>query len=224
MQVIPVIDVRHGVAVRAAGGRRAAYEPLVTPLARSNDPVAVAKGYRSLFPFSTIYVADLDGIEGRGESIGLATRLCDALPKVAFWIDAGRTRPAADATYTTVIGSEVLSNADVNAIDRNAVLSFDMRGRTFLGPESLLSTPSLWPRRVVLMDLARVGMDAGPDLARIRHAVNDAPQAQVFVAGGIRDLADLRAARAAGAHGALIASALHAGKIKADDLDEIIGL
>jgi phosphoribosylformimino-5-aminoimidazole carboxamide ribonucleotide (ProFAR) isomerase len=104
------------------------------------------------------------------------------------------------------------------------VLSLDFRGDDFIGPPALLQRPHLWPARVIVMTLARVGADGGPDLARIAQIANLAPQAQVYAAGGIRDIADLRAARAAGAHGALIASALHAQKIKADDLEEITGL
>ena len=78
MDVIPVIDVRHGVAVHARQGQRAAYRPLETPLARGTDPVAVARGFLSLFPFRTMYVADLDGIEGRGRNAELPRQLAAA--------------------------------------------------------------------------------------------------------------------------------------------------
>ena len=66
MQIIPVIDVRHGLAVRAVRGDRSNYRPIVTPLSASADPVDVVRGYMRLFPFKALYVADLDGIEGRG--------------------------------------------------------------------------------------------------------------------------------------------------------------
>ena len=97
MDVIPVIDVRHGVAVHARQGQRDQYKPLETPLARGSDPVAVARGFLSLFPFRTIYVADLDGIEGRGRHEGLAARLTARLPGVEFWIDGGISTDAAAA-------------------------------------------------------------------------------------------------------------------------------
>ena len=45
MDVIPVIDVRHGLAVAAVRGQRADYRPLVTPLAAGSDPADVARGY-----------------------------------------------------------------------------------------------------------------------------------------------------------------------------------
>src|SRR5690349_11555373 len=48
MQIIPVIDVRHGQAVRAVRGDRSNYRALVTPLAVSADPLEVARGYLRL--------------------------------------------------------------------------------------------------------------------------------------------------------------------------------
>jgi len=50
MDVIPVIDVRQGIAVRAIRGCRADYQPLKTSLSESNKPEAVALGFRSLYP------------------------------------------------------------------------------------------------------------------------------------------------------------------------------
>ena len=49
MQIIPVIDVRHGLAVRAVRGDRSNYRPIVTPLSASADPVDVVRGYMRLF-------------------------------------------------------------------------------------------------------------------------------------------------------------------------------
>jgi uncharacterized protein related to proFAR isomerase len=71
MDIIPVIDVAHGVVVRAKRGDRANYKPIETPLSASTDPAAVAKALTALYPFSKIYLADLDGIEGRGRNVHL---------------------------------------------------------------------------------------------------------------------------------------------------------
>lgn len=241
MHIIPVIDVRHGIAVRAVAGDRAAYRPLVTPLVdpRRSDhragavpqsaaglsPLAVARGFRNLYPFETIYMADLDAIEGRHANVGAVAELTAALPHVQMWIDAGR-KPGEpwSTSAVSVFGSEVLDarHAD-RPIPDNAVLSLDFRGDTFVGPQALLAQSELWPSRIIVMTLARVGSDGGPDLARIAEIALRAPRCRIYAAGGIRDVSDLMAARDAGAAGALIASALHAQKIKADDLEEIIG-
>ena len=42
MDIIPVIDIRNGVAVRAVAGRRNDYLPLASPLARSSAPLKAA--------------------------------------------------------------------------------------------------------------------------------------------------------------------------------------
>ena len=82
MHIIPVIDVKGGVAVAARGGVRAEYQPLATPLAKGSDPVSIAQGYLGLFSFRSLYVADLDGIEGHGADLALVKRLSTALPGV----------------------------------------------------------------------------------------------------------------------------------------------
>jgi phosphoribosylformimino-5-aminoimidazole carboxamide ribotide isomerase len=49
------------------------------------------------------------------------------------------------------------------------------------------------------------------------------PKRRVFAAGGVRNIDDVRALKDSGASGVLIASALHAGKIKTGDLEQIAG-
>jgi HisA/HisF family protein len=230
MDVIPVIDVRHGVAVHARQGQRAEYRPLETPLARGSDPVAVARGFRSLFPFRTMYVADLDGIEGSGRDTELSDRLGAALPGVTFWIDDGDTARGSlsAAGVMPVIGSESLIGADDLKRLRSAppdrfVLSLDFRGETFLGPQALLDDAALWPVRVIVMTLARVGAGEGPDLQSLSGIIARAAARRVYAAGGVRTSGDLEALRAAGAAGALVATALHAETITAGDLEKIAG-
>jgi phosphoribosylformimino-5-aminoimidazole carboxamide ribotide isomerase len=231
MDVIPVIDVQHGIAVRATGGRRADYQPLKTPLATENDPVAVALGFRSLYSFAILYVADLDGIEGRGRNMTLPRRLADVLPGVELWIDDGSSacdaaaRLVAEPNTTMVIGSESLDEAGAAALrdiraDRY-VLSLDFKDDRFVGPPSVLENAEHWPDRVIAMTLARVGSEEGPDLNRIANLVARADCRRVYAAGGVRECSDIKALREAGAAGVLVATALHAGKITAGDLEGI---
>jgi HisA/HisF family protein len=234
MEIIPVIDVARGQAVRASGGNRDSYAPIVTPLAASSDPAVVAKGYARLHPFRKIYIADLDGIEGRGRNVHLVPALSRALPHADIWIDAGTaSRGAARAILaapvtTVVLGSETLETVSVlkdilAEASNRAVLSLDFRGDEFMGPQALLKDASLWPHNVIVMTLGRVGGAEGPDVDRIREIAKRAEGRRVFAAGGIRNRADLDAVRAAGASGALIATALHEQKITAGDLKEIAG-
>ncbi len=231
MDVIPVIDVRHGVAVHARQGQRDQYKPLETPLARGSDSVAVARGFLSLFPFRTMYVADLDGIEGRGRHEGLAARLAAALPGVEFWIDGGiisaDAGPARAGVLLPVIGSESLADDDLERLRKESrgcfALSLDFRGDSFVGPQALLDDAALWPERVIVMTLARVGAAEGPDPQWLSEIIARAGGRRVYAAGGVRHLADLETLRGVGAAGALVATALHTGTITAGDLIEIAG-
>jgi uncharacterized protein related to proFAR isomerase len=92
-----------------------------------------------------------------------------------------------------------------------------------MGPTALLNDVSIWPHHVIVMTLGRIGGSDGPDVARIRDIARRAEGRRIYAAGGIRHRLDLEAARAAGATGALIASALHDQKISAGDLREIAG-
>ncbi len=101
------------------------------------------------------------------------------------------------------------------------MLSLDFRGDAFQGSEEILAEPALWPQRVIVMTLARVGSGAGPDLQRIAAIRSIAGGRDIYAAGGVRGAGDLSALKAAGAAGALIATALHERRIVAADLDAL---
>lgn len=265
MQVIPVIDVRGGVAVAASRGDRARYRPLETPLAASADPLSVAEGLRALYPFATLYVADLDGIEGRGAGFAMQQRLAEAWPGSEIWIDDGSIGAGGDGSPPTptlptrgrgpvahdgndigplalsqggkahrsrsgvvnhIIGSESLSSLEDYhrarmAAGPTAPLSLDFRGDDFMGPPGLLDDAALWPERLIVMTLARVGSGEGPDMTRLASILARAEGRQVYAAGGVRSMGDLRELRDVGVAGALVATALHAGGITRDDLEAL---
>ena len=164
--------------VRAEKGQRDSYRPIVTPLCDGSDPVAIANGLRVLFPFPTFYIADLDAIEGRAPNTAALARLRAMPDTPELWVDAGLAdaeRLAAALSETLlcpVLGSE--SQPDVSLLRRfrdhpDLILSLDFFGDGFRGPASLLDQPDLWPQRVIVMTLARVGAAAGPDFARLEE-------------------------------------------------------
>ena len=238
MQVIPVIDVKGGLAVAARRGDRARYAPMVSPLAESADPVAVATGLRALFPFQALYVADLDGIEGRGADLETQRRLAEIWPG-ELWIDDGKIAPSPGAPapgegagpliksqllYHRVLGSESLTSVIDYETAREragtaAPLSLDFRGDDFIGPPELLANASLWPERVIVMTLARVGSGEGPDVTRLTSIIARAGKREIYAAGGVRDVNDLAKLQDIGAAGALVATALHTGGISRADLE-----
>ncbi|MEE7476201.1 hypothetical protein MHIMP23_07385 [Methylobacterium hispanicum] len=176
--VIPVLDLRHGRVVRARRGERDSYAPIETPLAKGSAPGAVAAGILAAFPAPILYVADLDAIiDGDPPDRAALEAIARACPGTALWVDAGFHDRAATEAFADaglgrpVIGSESQRDADlVRALGDRAVLSLDSRGAARLGPAALHEDAGLWPRDVIVMTLARVGADAGPDLDGIRSS------------------------------------------------------
>lgn len=233
MQVIPVIDVKGGLAVAARRGDRARYAPLESSLAESADPLAVAAGLRTLVPFRTLYVADLDGIEGRGADLETQRRLAEFWPG-ELWIDDGSMGECDPLTNKSealdpmikshVVGSESLKSLNDYQAARahkgiDAPLSLDFRGNDFIGPDELFADASLWPRRVIVMTLARVGSGEGPDVARVTSIIARAEKREIYAAGGVRNASDLAKLQDIGAAGALVATALHTGGVSRADLE-----
>jgi phosphoribosylformimino-5-aminoimidazole carboxamide ribotide isomerase len=230
MDVIPVIDLKAGSVVHARGGRRDAYRPIETRLSASSAPADVVTGLLRHAPFRHLYIADLDAIERRGHHDAVLRRLAHIAPALELWIDNGAATPESVEVWLDrnagclVIGSE--SQHDAALLRRvrahpRVLLSLDFRGDAFQGPDAILHDMSLWPRRVIVMTLARVGAAAGPDLDLLRAVIARAVDRQVFAAGGVRHAADLRALAASAAAGVLVATALHTGAITADDISDV---
>jgi len=206
---------------RAVAGRRAEYRPLETRLAASSDPCAVAEGFLRLHPFESIYLADLDAVLERGANDHALSRLAAAFPKVAFWLDRGRREPFAASNFGRVLGSESLAPylppPDLSR-ERDVILSLDLDVAGFRGPAELENRPELWPERVIAMTIERIGGGAGPDFERLALIKARAGARKVYAAGGVRGADDLSRLAELRIAGALVATALHEGRIGPKEL------
>ncbi len=227
MEIIPVLDLMGGSVVRARMGQRDQYRPIETPLAPTSTPVDVARGLMRLHPFRTLYVADLDAIGGGNGNDAVLQALRQAFAGVTLWVDNGIADVARAKAWLgrdlgcLVLGSE--TQRDVSLVaglteEPRAILSLDFRGSDFQGPRDLLADPACWPSRVIVMTLARVGSGAGPDLDRLAAIRVAAPERAVYAAGGVRDAGDLAALAHLGIAGALVATALHDGRLAAREV------
>ncbi len=227
--LIPVIDLKDGEVVHACLGKRDAYRPVRSRLCAGHAPVEVVGGFLRLHPFATVYIADLDSIERRGDNLTAIRAVRARFPRLDLWVDAGfGTAPAVLAWREgglgrPVVGTESLAAPEhwtgiVEAGAADVVLSLDFGAGEFLGPREVLAEPQSWPRDVVVMTLGRVGGAEGPDLDRVRAVRRRAGGRRVFAAGGVRDGRDVERLAEVGADGALLASALHDGRIGADDV------
>jgi phosphoribosylformimino-5-aminoimidazole carboxamide ribotide isomerase len=232
MRVIPVIDLKSGAAVHAVRGERERYRPLRSEIVSGSDPVRVARAVRDALGLDELYVADLDAITGGPPHHDVLAALA---PDARVMVDAGAADAAAVrpllelGVARVVVGTETLAGRA--ALDRlrtelpdaPLVLSLDLRARRVLSPDPGLAGlgaaealarlgPSGVPE-VIVLDLARVGSGAGPDVALVRELHVRFPELDLLAAGGVRDGADLRALAEAGAGGALVATAIHRGGI-----------
>jgi uncharacterized protein related to proFAR isomerase len=246
MLLIPVIDLMRGQVVRAMRGDRQSYRPIVSKLCAGSDPIEMARALCRHCASSRLYVADLDALTGGAAQADVLRGLLQALPALELWLDAGFADAAAAAALRDRIGPSagravpdapaarvvpVFASESLRSLsalrdafarpqpgDSPGVLSLDRRGGERLDPAGCWDHPELWPGRVIVMTLERVGADAGPDLDTLREVRARAPGAQLVGAGGIRHANDLARARDAGAHAWLVASALHDGRLAAADI------
>jgi uncharacterized protein related to proFAR isomerase len=228
--LIPVIDLMRGQVVRGRRGERQAYRPIVSSLCRGSEPLTVARALCEYSAASCLYLADLDALMGGPLQHEVLLRLLRGLPRaVELWLDGGfvdgdaahsllrslqqQSGDADSARLVPVFGSESLRSREAmaRAFARfpQAVLSLDCRGTQRLDAAGCWHAPGLWPQRVIVMTLERVGAADGPDLQTLRELRALRPQATLIGAGGLRSPADLAQAEQAGAAAWLVASALH---------------
>ena len=237
MRVIPVIDLKGAVAVHAVRGERERYRPLHSEIVAGFDPVEVTRAVRDTLGLDELYVADLDAIAGgSADRVTIAALAHEARAMVDAGVtgfaEAGRMLELGAARV--VVGTETL--ADERALERMRsalpdaplVVSLDLRDGRVLSPqpalrrlraaEALERLARSGVREAIVLDLARVGSGAGPDVALVRELGDRVPELELLAGGGVRDVADLRALADAGAAGALVATALHSGAIGRGEL------
>lgn len=231
MRIVPVLDLRGGIVVHARGGARAGYAPLSSPLVEGCEPVAVARALCEVCGDARLYVADLDALAGAPADEATLRELASVAQP---WVDAGATTPGRAAALlragaarnvlgTESIEPEVLTGRVCGATGPPLALSVDLRDGRLISPDPALagSDPAaavplalaLGVREVLVIDLALVGNGSGPPLRAVAELAAALPGIAVYAGGGVRDNADLRALESVGAAGALVATALHDGRL-----------
>ena len=223
MHLIPVIDLKNGIAVHAKLGLRDHYLPLHTPLCSSANVDDVITAFLNLHPFKMMYLADLNAITHTGDNENLIRRLLQQYPEIIFWIDSGyQAQPSKFvglSNYQAVLGSECYPDDKLAALalfEKNFILSLDFSAQLKpLGSLRLFNETALWTEKVIVMTLSRVGSGAGVDIDSVQTFQRMDKDKTIVASGGIRDSADLLALKAIGVEYALCASALHSGAINA---------
>lgn len=240
MRVLPVLDVLNGHVVRGIAGRREEYRPIQSILTNSTEPLAVADAVRKHFGLTEFYLADLDSILGEPPAAALYEELRAA--GCRLWVDSGirQFRDAAPVAATgvevvvagleTLVGPDVLRQLCAEYGSERVAFSLDLREGQPLGDYTAWRSASAEEiaaeavdagvRRIILLDLARVGTGLGTGTESIlTRLTRRYLGVDWIVGGGVREAADLRRLKEAGAAAVLIASALHDGRLRREDLN-----
>jgi phosphoribosylformimino-5-aminoimidazole carboxamide ribotide isomerase len=228
MKIIPVIDLKDGVVVQARQGKREHYLPIKSDLCQSCDIYQVIEAFLDFYPFTTLYIADLNAITRQGDHEYLIAAVQLYFPHIIFWIDRGYQSYGQlihyPNNYLPVLGSESYQNENISELKtfkNNFILSLDYSISDPLGADLLFSNEDLWPENIIIMTLERVGSNNGADLDKLTTFCKRYPHKNFIAAGGIRNIGDLQALKQIGIHQALIATALHAGNISGQDIQNI---
>jgi phosphoribosylformimino-5-aminoimidazole carboxamide ribotide isomerase len=246
MRVIPVIDLMNGQVVRGVAGKRSEYRPIQSVIAADARPATVARAFVERFAFDTVYVADLDAIMQGKPDVQAWDEIRGAGLKL--WLDAGMGSKGLSSTLhrngrstpretTVVLGSESLRYLSI-VIDSlpfvgssRIVFSLDLQeGHPRTNVEEWKSARPMdiarWVvdagvKKLLVLDLADVGVGGGTrTLELCRQIRAEFPAIELIAGGGVRGGDDLRSLADAGCDAALVASALHDGRLTAEDLGQ----
>ena len=239
MKIIPVIDILNGKVVHAVKGQRHNYQPLESILFKSTEPLETAKGFKAL-GFSELYVANLDAIIDCSTDFGFFKDIAEETG-LRLMVDAGVTsidraqKLFENNVSKLIIGTETLQSKKfvAQAVEifgsNRVVVSLDLKGDKILvklgfdgclSPICLLKDfKAMGVSQVIVLDLARVGSGEGVNLDFLKKVIAEVG-VEVYVGGGVRDINDLVELKKLGVSGALIATALHTGKISIAQLKQ----
>jgi phosphoribosylformimino-5-aminoimidazole carboxamide ribotide isomerase len=243
LQIIGVLDLRGGRAVHARGGTRDRYTPVQNAAGWPIDPgnaQTLAEVYTAVLGISEIYAADLDAILEGTPQLDVAKSLASL--GAPLWLDAG-VRSVDDARRAidhgasrVIVGLETLPSFEVmsaicTAIGRDRVaFSLDLRnGQPILtdgpdldvvqSPEQIASLAAIsGAGTLIVIDLARVGTGRGIDVDFLKRIRAVTPGLTLVAGGGVRGWDDLVRVAGAGCSAALVATALHDGRIGATEV------
>jgi phosphoribosylformimino-5-aminoimidazole carboxamide ribotide isomerase len=240
MRILPVLDLLTGQVVRGVAGRRQEYRPIVSRLTTSCRPLDVARAFREHFGLRELYLADLDAIAGAAPTWPIYTTL--RADGFRLWVDTGvrvtaRAEELAAAGIEqvvlgleTIAGPTVLAEAVSCLGAERIVFSLDLKGGMPLGNLSAWARPDVESiaaqvvatgvRRLIVLDLAQVGVGSGTGTEDLcSRLVAAYPELEVIAGGGVRNAADLRRLAACGVRAALVASALHDGRLRPEEVE-----
>jgi phosphoribosylformimino-5-aminoimidazole carboxamide ribotide isomerase len=208
-------------------GKRSSYQPVhrFSRIVSSSKPLEIV----DLLKPREVYVADLDRLTGSGSNLETLERIS---MRAATMADTGVSKLGdlleLPGSVRPVLGTETasLSLMEEAARNRKIIVSIDIWDRkvltcdagAYVNPLDLLRRLNRIPvEALIILELDRVGTSRGLDREFLEEAtyISDHP---LLLGGGIRGLKDLEALEELGFEGALVATAVHNGRIPLDRL------
>lgn len=234
----PAIDVRDGRVVRLVQGdydRETRY---------AADPFALAMRYADAGA-RWLHLVDLDAARAGGYTLApLLRRIAEDgrlrvqtgggvrdEAAIAAILDAGASRvvvgslavrePERVVEWLRSFGAERITVALDTRRDDDGVWRLPVHGWTERAERDLEACLDLYAeagaRHLLCTDIARDGMLQGPNLDLYRTVVARVPALALQASGGVRDAADVAAARNAGCAGAVLGKALLEGRLTVEE-------
>lgn len=222
MRCILACDLKGGIVVKGVRGERSRYGPIALS-SRIVDTSGPAGVIREIRPKET-YIADLDRIMGTGDHLdtiktlsGLTRTMADIGVSSTADFDLARA-----VSHAVVMGTET---APLGVIEERqgpeAIVSLDMKNGEMMCRDLAFRTDPVRALKlldqfelgaVILLDVGRVGSGEGIDVPFVTSAAS-ASRHDIIVGGGVRNVEDLELLDRCGASGAIVASAVHDGRI-----------
>ena len=234
MIILPAIDIRGGQCVRLYKGDFSTAEKV------AEDALETALGFAAAGA-DWLHTVDLDGaVAGRPVNRGVFEQIVRHSPlkvevgggirnmaAIAAYLDAGVSRvilgsaalndPALVAEAIELYGSDAIA-VGIDAREGMVQAQGWLAASTVHYLDLARAMTEIGVETIIFTDISRDGTLSGPNLAQLT-ALQDAVGGQIIASGGIRDLDDIRALRAAGLYGAICGKSLYKGTL---DLAEAI--
>lgn len=224
MRCIFVLDILNGAVVHAVRGERSRYEPIASfsRIVSTSEPLSVLSAIRP----KEVYIADLSLLTGQGNNLQVINEISKTIETFAdTGISSISDLDLLSEFVIPVLGTETASLSLIEVAagkGRKIVVSIDMRMRRVMSHDPCLSGQApidilqrlnrLDLEEVILLELDRVGTSAGLDLAFLKEAQR-ASRHPLILGGGVKDERDLALLEKIGFSGALVATAIHNGRI-----------
>ena len=227
-RIVFVLDIYNRTVVHAQGGNRQNYQPIhkSSVLCNSSKPIEVIDAINP----KEVYIADLNILQGIGEHDTNFNDIRAVSQKVRTMLDPGISS-LSDVGAALSLASSVILGTETASLDTishaasefpgRVNVSIDIKnGRILTRDPNMPNDPievigmlnNMDIRDIIILDMDRVGTSSGVD-AQFLSTIAASSNHDVLLGGGVKDMSDIESLKDIGLKGALVATALHNGKI-----------